>query len=132
MKNNYNYLNNGFTLIELLITVAILGILTAIAVPAFISYTNDADAGAVEMNALGLAVAEENYFYEVDTYIAGTYVAGVGSVLSDALGWKPKGDHNLYKYAVTAGPCGNITNCYTVTVKLISDPTTVTYTISGP
>jgi len=130
MKNNHS--NNGFTLIELMITVAIVGILSAIVIPAFVSYTEDADKGAVEFNAQSLAVAEENFFYENDTYLAGTYVAGVGSVLSDALGWKPKGDHDLYKYAVTAGPCGNITKCYTVTVKLISDPTRVSHTISGP
>jgi type IV pilus assembly protein PilA len=53
-KKSKNALQKGFTLIELLITVVILGVLSAVAVPGFIAQKNKADVQAA--NAQGKAL----------------------------------------------------------------------------
>lgn len=58
----------GFTLIELLVVIAIIGILAAVAIPQFGSYRRkgfDADAQA---NVRNMAVAQEGYYLENNTY----------------------------------------------------------------
>ncbi len=58
----------GFTLIELLVVIAIIGILAAVAIPQFGAYRRkgfDADAQA---NVRNMALAQEAYFLENNTY----------------------------------------------------------------
>jgi prepilin-type N-terminal cleavage/methylation domain-containing protein len=51
----------GFTLVEIMIVVAIIGLLTAIAIPAFIQYRNDARAGLCQNNLRLISHAKEDY-----------------------------------------------------------------------
>ncbi|GEM_PF-2092320 len=58
----------GFTLIELLVVIAIIGILAAVAIPQFGAYRRkgfDADAQA---NVRNMALAQEAYFLDNNTY----------------------------------------------------------------
>lgn len=60
----------GFTLIELLVVIAIIGILAAVALPQFGGYRRkgfDADAQA---NVRNMALAQEGYYLENNTYAA--------------------------------------------------------------
>ena len=55
LREKKNPLQKGFTLIELMIVVAIVGILSAVALPQFLGARNAAAAGAAVGEAIGIA-----------------------------------------------------------------------------
>ncbi len=58
----------GFTLIELLITIAIIGILSAIAIPAYIGQQRNAARAEAYSNLQNLRLVEEQFFAEWSCY----------------------------------------------------------------
>ncbi len=67
----------GFTLIELLVVIIILGILVAIAVPAYLSFAGKAKTAAEQANVRSAIPAAESY-YQTNT---NTYASISGDVL---------------------------------------------------
>ena len=65
-------LNNkkGFTLIELMIVVAIIGILSAVAIPNFINFRYKAKSAEAKANLGAIRTCEEAYMAENETYYA--------------------------------------------------------------
>jgi prepilin-type N-terminal cleavage/methylation domain-containing protein len=122
MMNTTRNTQYGYTLVELMVTVGIIGVLVAIAVPMYNNYTETATVGTARANANQLAMFEDNYFYENATFLAGTYDPG-GDVttLPNGLDWEPAGDNDLFKYVVAAGTCGDISQCYKITVTYKSN-----------
>ncbi|MFM7549028.1 MAG: type IV pilin protein, partial [Cyanobacteriota bacterium] len=55
LREKKNPLQQGFTLVELMIVVAVIGVLSAVALPNFLQARNAAAAGAAVGEALGLA-----------------------------------------------------------------------------
>jgi type IV pilus assembly protein PilA len=76
----------GFTLIELLVVIIILGILIAIAVPAYLSLTGGAHQAAAQSNVRSAIPAAESFYESNGTYTglscAGASACGSGSALA--------------------------------------------------
>jgi type IV pilus assembly protein PilE len=92
----------GFTLIELMIAVAILAVVTAIAIPAYNGYIRESRLGALRMNLDTLRIAVEAYRLESTSGTYGTkpHAAYPSAVFAGSFGWTPEGDNNAYSYAL--------------------------------
>jgi len=118
--------SKGFTLVELMIVVAIIGILTMIAVPSYNGYIKASCQSTAGMNLQTLRTHQEAANIEYGTYTAGVHdgLDPGSSTLSNMsipnplapLFWNPD-DNNEFKYVVEAGSTGNIQNSYKVTVS---------------
>ena len=83
---------HGFTLIELLVVVIILGILTAIAIPSYMSFKGRANNSAAAANVRAVVPSIESYFADNDSY-AGMTLTLLQSNYDSAL--------DLSKYALS-------------------------------
>jgi prepilin-type N-terminal cleavage/methylation domain-containing protein len=103
----------GFTLIEVMITVAIIGILAAVAIPSFASYRMKAKTSEAEINLAAIATSEIAYHAEFDTFTAcapdpavipsGAPAPWVAANTDfNAIGFSPK-DQNVYFQYEVAG-----------------------------
>ena len=79
-------LKNGFTLIEMLITLAILGVVASIAIPAYNGYILTAKMTEAKTNLGALRLAQEENFLENNSYFFANNTATLES-LSNGL-WK--------------------------------------------
>jgi len=98
----HSALKKGFTLIEMMITLAILGVVASIAIPAYNGYIKTAKMVEANNNLAALRLAEEENFLENNSYFFGATTALVKSN-SNGL-WAPtKGADGFvnFKYEVT-------------------------------
>lgn len=88
----------GFTLLELLIAVAVVGILTAIAIPSYQRYMTNSERGSAQGHLLDIAQAQQQYFVDNRGYAAS---------LSDLNGMTTP---------------ANVSRNYTITIDVTSGP----------
>lgn len=87
--------NKGFTLVELMIVVAIIGILSAVAIPMYDGYTKRAKRVEAEEQLMSLASIEEDYFNTYRKYTDNT------TTLKTFYGAELGGDGTTKNYSIT-------------------------------
>ena len=107
------YINktSGFTLIEVMIVIAILAIVSAVAIPAYTGYMTTARMTEAKNNIAALRLAEEEYFLENNDYF---YKEGTNAQLSTASGglWTATGSEGVVNFTYTISDSGG--NSYSI------------------
>jgi type IV pilus assembly protein PilE len=95
----------GFTLIELMIAVAILAVISAIALPAYNGYIQSSQRGALISSIATIEVFQEDLRLRTGAYGEGNWdVAGGDTSIEDAIGWAPQGEEDtVYQVVLVAG-----------------------------
>jgi type IV pilus assembly protein PilE len=107
---------SGFTLVELLITVAIVSILAAVALPSFqeqIRRSQRAEGKAALLRAAQLL--ERNYTVNNTYVIDLAPLHGLAANATVFSGENPGLAAGNYRITASNQPCGNIAQCYTLT-----------------
>jgi len=103
--------STGFTVIELMIVVAIVGIISAIALPLYNDYISTSREGALTTSMATMTVFQEDLRLRTGAYGAGTWDASAGTTtLLTNVGWEPRSDNGTVYVAALVGSTG-----YTVT-----------------
>lgn len=103
----------GFTLIEVMITVAIIGILSAVALPSYQSYIQKSRRTEARTILMDAASKQEQYILNFRTYT--TSMTALGYAASPATS-----ETGLYSVSAAAGGCGSIARCYTLTATAVT------------
>ena len=89
----------GFTLIELLVVVLIIGILAAIALPAFLGQRAKGQDSAAKSDARNMVSQMESFYTEGDTYTGGP---GANTGLPNTVSATPTADGKGYTVTATS------------------------------
>ena len=94
----------GFTLIELMITVAIIGILAAVAYPSYTSYIRKGKRATAQSALMDLASKEQTYLLDRRLYYGATGSTAESALATNLSFAKPGEIANDYTFSVTCTP----------------------------
>lgn len=96
--------NAGFSLIELMITVAIVAIIAAVALPTYNGYVATSREAVLVNNISTMEIFQEDFRLRTGAYL--TVAANVAAIEA-AIDWSPEGDVPGTTYSIAAGPGGS-------------------------
>jgi len=94
-----NVKQTGFSLIELMVSVGIIAILAAFALPAYNSYLETAEQGQLITNMKTMSAFQEDFFLRNGSYAVN--LANIAAI-ENAIGWEPRGNDGV-TYSIAAG-----------------------------
>jgi type IV pilus assembly protein PilE len=115
----------GFTVVELLITLAVIGILAAVALPSYTRYAVRANRSAAESFMLEVSSRQERYLVDARAYAPD--LATLGMTAPDTV----SPNYNVTIINVTATPPGYTVQAVPIGSQLAKDTDCGTLTITG-
>ena len=98
----------GFTLAELLISLALVTVLTAVALPMYRSYSVKADVGLIQDNIRSIHLLQVERRISFGDYVSGNWLPGGSRSLTTRLGWNPGSGRGRVAYVVTCETDGGM------------------------
>ena len=118
----------GSTLIELMVVLVIIGVIVAVAMPSFISSSNQTRIQAVENNLRAIAAAEQKYYEDYNKYYASSNFDALNSHLSLTMS-----DQSLnYGFIYTCAAAGGCSASSASLGETVSTDVNGNFTCSGP
>jgi len=97
------FVPRGFTLFELMIAIAVIAILSAIAIPMYQVYMEEARYSVLRLNIDGMRTFLEDYRLENGNYVDAQWMAdGSATTLQTVYDWQPDGNGRNTDYTLTA------------------------------
>lgn len=121
---------NGFTLIELMVTVAILAVIAAIAVPAYTGYVATARNVEAMDNLSAIQIAEEEYFLQNNAYIPASTTTALVQSNSTNLWVAAPATESAREFTYSVTLVGTTGYTATATGKGVKVPATVILTVT--
>ena len=115
----------GFTLIELMITVAVMGVLAAIAYPSYMNYVARGNRSAAQSFMLEVTSRQERYLLDARQYAAD--LATLGMTVPDTV----SPNYSVTITGVTAAPPGYVVQAAPIGGQANNDANCGTLTIGG-
>lgn len=100
--------SRGFSLVELMIVVVIIGILAAVAVPAYFNHVLRSRQADAYHNLLDIKAAQEMYYSLENSYYATTGVLLSANTFTKFLSFQ-YGDTEYYRYRISTGSTTSFT-----------------------